>query len=72
MTRIVSVLAEGRADVREVVAGTRTDPVLSAHLKDGWQVVKPIHGYLQHDVESANWAAVIFATTVAVETTAAA
>jgi hypothetical protein len=37
----------------------RIDPVLSAHLKDGWQVVKPIHGYLQHDVESANWAAVI-------------
>jgi hypothetical protein len=45
--------------VREVVAGVRTDPVLSAHLKDGWQVVRPIHGYLQHDVESANWAAVI-------------
>jgi hypothetical protein len=45
--------------VREVVAGVRTDPVLSAHLRDGWQVVKPIHGYLQHDVESANWAAVI-------------
>jgi hypothetical protein len=33
--------------------------VLSAHLKDGWQVVKAIHGYLQHDPESANWAAVI-------------
>jgi GNAT superfamily N-acetyltransferase len=45
--------------VREVVAGTRIDPVLSAHLKDGWQVVKPIHGYLQHDPESAGWAAVI-------------
>ena len=45
--------------VREVVAGARIDPVLSAHLKDGWQVVKPIHGYLQHDPESANWAAVI-------------
>ena len=45
--------------VREVVAGTRSDPVLSAHLKDGWQVVKAIHGYLQHDPESANWAAVI-------------
>jgi len=45
--------------VREVVAGSRADPVLSAHLKDGWQVVRPIHGYLQHDVESANWAAVI-------------
>jgi len=45
--------------IREVVAGTRTDPVLSAHLKDGWQVVQAIHGYLQNDVESANWAAVI-------------
>ena len=45
--------------VRDVIAGTRTDPVLSAHLRDGWQVVKPIHGYLPHDVESANWAAVI-------------
>lgn len=45
--------------VREVVDGSRTDPVLSAHLKDGWQVVKPIFGYLQHDQESANWAAVI-------------
>ena len=45
--------------VRDVVAGRRTDPVLSAHLKDGWGVVKPIHGYLQHDPKSANWAAVI-------------
>ncbi len=45
--------------VREVVERDRIDPVLSAHLKDGWQVVKPIHGYLQHDPESANWAAVI-------------
>ena len=45
--------------VSEVVAGSRTDPVLSAHLKDGWQVVKPVHGYLQHDPESDNWAAVI-------------
>ncbi|NBT14430.1 MAG: hypothetical protein EBS56_12760, partial [Planctomycetia bacterium] len=45
--------------VRAVVAGERADPVLSAHLKDGWSVVKPIQGYLQHDPESANWAAVI-------------
>ncbi len=45
--------------VREVVQGARVDPVLSAHLKDGWQVVKPIFGYLQHYQESANWAAVI-------------
>ena len=45
--------------VREVVSGMRSDPVLSAHLRDGWSVVKPIEGYLQHDPESANWAAVI-------------
>ena len=47
------------AYVRDVVADHRADPVLSAHLKDGWSVVRPIHGYLQHDPESANWAAVI-------------
>lgn len=47
------------AYVRDVVAGTRIDPVLSAHLKDGWRVVRPIRGYLQHDPESAGWAAVI-------------
>ena len=45
--------------VAEVVSGTRFDPVLSIHLKDGWLVVKPIHGYSQNDIESANWAAVI-------------
>jgi hypothetical protein len=45
--------------VAEVVAGTRFDPVLSLHIKDGWSVVKPIHGYSQNDAESANWAAVI-------------
>jgi hypothetical protein len=45
--------------VAEVVAGAWIDPVLTAHLKDGWTVVKPIHGYLQHDPESENWAAVI-------------
>jgi len=45
--------------VRDVVAGMRTDPVLSAHLKDGWRVVRPIHGYLQADPDSADWAAVI-------------
>jgi hypothetical protein len=45
--------------VAEVVAGTRFDPVLSLHLKDGWSVVRAIQGYMQHDPESANWAAVI-------------
>ena len=43
----------------DVVAGRRTDPVLSAHMKDGWSVVRPIHGYLQHDPASDGWAAVI-------------
>jgi ribosomal protein S18 acetylase RimI-like enzyme len=45
--------------VDEVVAGTRTDPVLSVHLKDGWLAVKPIYGYAENDPESANWAVVI-------------
>jgi hypothetical protein len=35
------------------------DPVLTAHIKDGWTVVRPIQGYLQHDPDSAGWAAVI-------------
>ena len=35
--------------VREAVAGTRVDPVLSAHLKDGWQAVRAINGSLQKD-----------------------
>ncbi|MBX3380207.1 MAG: GNAT family N-acetyltransferase [Phycisphaeraceae bacterium] len=45
--------------VDAVVRGIRSDPVLSVHLKDGWTPVRPIHGYLQHDPESANWAEVI-------------
>lgn len=45
--------------VSEVVAGTRFDPVLSLHIKDGWSVVRAIRGYSQNDVESDNWAAVI-------------
>jgi GNAT superfamily N-acetyltransferase len=36
-----------------------TDPVLTAHLHDGWDVVTAIRGYLPHDVESHGWAAVI-------------
>jgi len=47
------------AYVAEVIAGTRTDPVLSVHLKDGWTVVKAIRSYMQDDPESANCAAVI-------------
>ena len=45
--------------VAAVVAARIADPVLTAHLRDGWAVVRPIHGYLQHDPDSANWAAVI-------------
>jgi hypothetical protein len=42
-----------------VLNGKLFDPVLSIHIKDGWTVVKPIHGYLQHDEDSAGWAEVI-------------
>ena len=40
-------------------AAKQFDPVLSLHLKDGWTVVRPIQGYLQHDDQSAGWAVVI-------------
>lgn len=45
--------------VAAVIAERLTDPVLTAHLHDGWEIVMPIRGYLPHDVESAGWAAVI-------------
>ncbi len=45
--------------VDAVVNGDLFDPVLSLHLKDGWTVVRPIQGYLQHDEDSAGWAVVI-------------
>jgi GNAT superfamily N-acetyltransferase len=45
--------------VDAVLSGRLFDPVLSIHMKDGWNAVKPIHGYLQHDDESAGWAEVI-------------
>jgi GNAT superfamily N-acetyltransferase len=45
--------------VESVLNGKFFDPVLSIHIKDGWTVVKPIHGYLQHDEDSAGWAEVI-------------
>ncbi|MFT3879471.1 MAG: hypothetical protein QM703_07415 [Gemmatales bacterium] len=45
--------------VDAVLAGKLFDPVLSIHLKDGWSAMRPIHGYLQHDEESAGWAEVI-------------
>jgi GNAT superfamily N-acetyltransferase len=45
--------------VESVLSGKLFDPVLSIHIKDGWTGVKPIHGYLQHDDDSAGWAEVI-------------
>jgi hypothetical protein len=45
--------------VGAVLGGELFDPVLSIHLKDGWTVIRPIHGYLQHDEDSAGWAEVI-------------
>jgi GNAT superfamily N-acetyltransferase len=42
-----------------VTNGELFDPVLSIHLKDGWSLVRPVHGYLQHDEDSAGWAEVI-------------
>ncbi|MFM8979821.1 MAG: hypothetical protein ACKOSS_05095, partial [Planctomycetia bacterium] len=50
-------------DAQEYVARVRraelVDPVLTAHLHDGWQAVTAVQGYLPHDDESAGWAAVI-------------
>jgi GNAT superfamily N-acetyltransferase len=45
--------------VDSVLSGKLFDPVLSIHIKNGWKAVRPIHGYLQHDDESAGWAEVI-------------
>jgi GNAT superfamily N-acetyltransferase len=45
--------------VDAVVGGKLFDPALTIHLKDGWSVVRPVHGYLQHDPDSAGWAEVI-------------
>src|SRR5262245_17256691 len=45
--------------VDAVLGGRLFDPVLSIHIKDGWTVVRPIHGYLQHDEDSVGWAVVI-------------
>lgn len=36
-----------------------SDPVLTAHLHDGWDAITAIRGHLPHDEESAGWAAVI-------------
>ena len=45
--------------VDSVLSGKLFDPVLSIHIKNGWTVVRPIHGYLPHDEASAGWAVVM-------------
>jgi hypothetical protein len=45
--------------LNSVLSGKLFDPVLSIHIKTGWTAVRPIHGYLQHDEDSAGWAVVI-------------
>ena len=45
--------------IARVRAAQMVDPVLTAHLHDGWDAVTAIRGYLPHDEESAGWAAVI-------------
>ena len=45
--------------VDRVRRGELVDPVLTAHLHDGWEAVAPIFGYLPQDGESAGWSAVI-------------
>jgi hypothetical protein len=42
-----------------ILSGKLFDPVLTIHIKNGYTAVRPIHGYLQHDEESAGWAVVI-------------
>ena len=53
----------GMIDPEEYIARVKraeaTDPVLTAHLHDGWDAITAIRGYLPHDEESAGWAAVI-------------
>ena len=45
--------------IAKVQRAELTDPVLTAHLHDGWHAVTAIEGYLPNDAESAGWAAVI-------------
>ena len=45
--------------ISQVKRSELTDPVLTAHLHDGWDAITAIRGYLPHDDESAGCAAVI-------------
>lgn len=53
----------GSVDPNEYITRVKgaeiSDPVLTAHLHDGWDAITAIRGYLPHDDESAGWAAVI-------------
>jgi GNAT superfamily N-acetyltransferase len=55
----VASQVEPDAYIERVKRGELTDPVLTAHIHDGWDVLTAIRGYLPLDVESAGWAAVI-------------
>jgi len=54
-----SAVMEPADYISKVKKAEMTDPVLTAHLHDGWDVVTAIQNYLPHDEESHGWAAVI-------------
>lgn len=54
-----SAVMEPTDYISKVKKAEMTDPVLTAHLHDGWDVVTAIRDYLPHDEESHGWAAVI-------------
>ena len=56
--RVAGVLAPDEY-VARVKRAELVDPVLTAHIHDGWDPVAAVRGYLPHDDESAGWAAVI-------------
>lgn len=45
--------------IKQVKCAELSVPVLTAHLNDGWDAITAIRRYLQHDDESAGWAAEI-------------
>ncbi len=55
----VAGVIEPEEYIARVKRAEATDPVLTAHLHDGWDAITAIRGYLPHDAESAGWAAVI-------------
>jgi len=55
----VSNLVSPYEYITKVKSGEMADPVLTAHLRDGWDAITAIRGYLPHDMESEGWGAVI-------------